>query len=109
MYVIVQHGSKQYRLSEGDAILLDRLDEPLKEPLAIDRVLFYSDGVDYLVGRPTIPGARVVVEPLRAVLGEKIRVTKMKRRKGYRLRKGHRQKYTEVRVREIVIPQLSAN
>ncbi len=107
MYVIVQHGSRQYKVSEGDALLLDRLDERVEQPLEMDRVLFYSDGKDCRVGRPTIPGAKVVVAPTRPVLGRKITVTKMRRRKGYRLKRGHRQKYTEVRVKEIVIPEAS--
>ncbi len=106
MFVIIQHGSKQYKVSEGDALRLDYLGAEVEGPIEIERVLFCSGGDVHLIGRPTISGARVIAEPVKTVLGPKLTVTKFKRRKGSRVRKGHREKYTQVRVREIIVPEL---
>jgi len=102
-YAIVEHGGKQYRVSPGDELLVERTQADLKEgdDLVFDRVMLVSRGEAVSVGQPVVEGASVkslVVAPVR---GDKIIVFKKKRRKGYKKTQGHRQDYYRVRVESI--------
>ncbi len=105
MYAIIEDSGQQFKVSEGDLLRIDlrgRGDVP--ERLQFDRVLLVADGNDVKVGTPLVDRAKVEAEVVRPVApGEKLRVFKYKRRKGYRRSLGHRQKYTEVRVTKIVV------
>jgi len=104
LYAIIEDSGQQFKVSEGDVVRVDlrRLPEDA-QTIEFDRVLLVADGQDVRVGTPLVEGAKVLAEVVRPkVPGPKLRVFKYKRRKGYRRRIGHRQKYTEVRITQIV-------
>jgi large subunit ribosomal protein L21 len=102
MYAVVETGGKQYKVSPGDTIEVDRLPDKPGEPMEFERVLFYSDGGDVRCGTPTLGDVRVIGSVVTHKRGAKIVVQTYKRRKGYRRKKGHRQELTEVRISRIV-------
>jgi len=104
VYAIIEDSGRQLRVSEGDVVDVDLrgLPEGVKE-VAFDRVLLVSDQGNVQVGTPLVAGAKVVAEVVaEQVKGEKLYVYKFRRRKGYRRKVGHRQKYLRVRVTKIV-------
>jgi len=102
-YAIVEHGGKQYRVSAGDELLVERTTAGLEagDELNFERVILLSQGDDLKVGQPAVEGAKVRGTVLRPERGEKVIVFKKKRRKGYRRTSGHRQDYYRVRVETI--------
>lgn len=102
-YAIVEHGGKQYRVSPGDELHVERTTTDLNkgDDLLFDRVILVSRGDDVRIGQPTVDGVVVRSQVLAPVRGDKIRVFKKKRRKGYRKTQGHRQNYYKVRVEAI--------
>jgi large subunit ribosomal protein L21 len=102
-YAIVEHGGKQYRMSPGDELLVERTEPDLKQgdDLLFDRVMLVSQGKDVRIGQPTVDGAVVRSQVVAPVRGDKIIVFKKKRRKGYKKTQGHRQDYYKVRVEAI--------
>ena len=101
MYAIIDEGGKQFKVSTGDTLLIDRKVEEGTTELKLDRVLLVGSGAETKVGTPTVAGATVSVEVLGAKKGPKTISFDYKRRKGYRNTKGHRQQYTEVKVTAI--------
>lgn len=102
MYAIFQAKGKQFRAEPDGTIRMPSIDAEPGDQLTFDEVLLAErDGGEVLVGRPAIDGASVSAEVVRHGKGDKIIVYKMKRRKGYRRKQGHRQKFTEVRIVEI--------
>lgn len=103
MYAIIEDSGRQFKVSEGDVLRVDLREGEEKSAVEFDRVLLVADGGNVRVGTPTVSGAKVVAEVAHALVkGDKLRGFKYKRRKGYRRRFGHRQKYTEVRIIKIV-------
>ena len=102
-YAIVQHGGKQYRVSPGDELNVERTERDLKagDSLTFDHVMLISQGDEVRVGKPVVEGALVKTHVVNALRGEKIIVFKKKRRKGYKKTQGHRQDYYRVRVESI--------
>lgn len=102
-YAIVEHGGKQYRVSPGDELMVERTEPGLDagDQLTFERVMLVSHGESVVVGQPTVEGALVTTQVVRPVRGEKIIVFKKKRRKGYKRTQGHRQGYYRVRVESI--------
>jgi large subunit ribosomal protein L21 len=102
-YAIVEHGGKQYRVSPGDELLVERTQADLKQgdDLVFDRVMLVSRGEAVSVGQPVVEGASVKSRVVAPVRGDKIIVFKKKRRKGYKKTQGHRQDYYRVRVESI--------
>ncbi len=102
-YAIVEHGGKQYRVSPGDELLVERTQPDLKmgDDLVFDRVMLLSKNDTVRVGRPVVEGASVRSRVVAPVRGDKIIVFKKKRRKGYKRKNGHRQDYYRVRVEAI--------
>lgn len=99
MYAIIACDGRQYKVQPGDEIQIDLRDGVSQgDALTFDRVLLVSGENGVKVGRPTVAGATVAAEVLRQELGEKIYVQKMRRRKNYRRKTGHRQMYTRVRI-----------
>ncbi|MFW6113203.1 MAG: 50S ribosomal protein L21 [Thermodesulfobacteriota bacterium] len=103
MFAIVQTGGKQYRVAPGDILRVERLPGDRGDEVQLDQVLLVADGDSIQVGQPLVEGARVVGEILRQGQGKKIIVFKKKRRKKYRRKQGHRQLYTALQVREIIV------
>ena len=102
MYAIVAAGGKQYRVEPGQRLEIDKLDVAPGSTIDLPEVLLIADGESVTVGQPTVPGARVVAEVLREVKGKKIIVFKYKAKVRYRRKTGHRQRYSQVVVRDIV-------
>ncbi|MAF91272.1 MAG: 50S ribosomal protein L21 [Bdellovibrionota bacterium] len=100
MYAIIKTGGKQYRVSEGDKIKVEQLDQEKGASFDISEVLFVG-GDKTQIGKPFVAGATVTVEVARQLRDKKIRVFKKKRRKGYRKAQGHRQNLTELVVKKI--------
>lgn len=101
-YAVVETGGKQYLVKVGDALNVELLEGEAGGTIALTTVLAISDGKTLKVGTPTVAGAKVSVEVVeQKVRGPKVIAFKKKRRKGYRHKVGHRQKYTAVRVASI--------
>lgn len=102
-YAIIEHGGKQYRVSPGDELVVERTQPDLKkgDDLIFDRVMLVSQGEAVRVGQPVVDGASVTSQVVAPVRGDKLIVFKKKRRKGYKKTQGHRQDYYRVRVESI--------
>ena len=102
-YAIVEHGGKQYRLSPGDELLVERTSASLKagDPLLFDRVMLISTADALRIGAPLVEGATVRGQVIAPERGPKVTVFKKKRRKGYKRTQGHRQNYYRIRVEAI--------
>lgn len=97
MYAVIKTGGKQYRVSEGDTLRVEKLDGDVGSELELGEVLMIGgDKLD--VGKPLVQGAKVTAEIVAQDRAKKIIVFKMKRRKNYRKKYGHRQPYTEIRI-----------
>jgi len=101
MYAIIEENGRQYTVRKGDLIQLDLKDATEKESLVFDRVLMLRDDAETRVGTPTLSGAKVTATVIGEVKGDKIVVRKFKRRKKYRRKQGHRQRYTQIRIESI--------
>lgn len=102
MQAIIKTGGKQYKVSPGQIVNVEKLTGNVGDKVEFDKVLFISDeGGKTKVGTPFVKDSRVTGKILGAVKGEKITVFKFRRRKGYRKKTGHRQKYTSVEITEI--------
>ena len=103
MYAVLETGSKQYRVSAGDTVEIERLAIEAGQPVTLDRVLLVSKDGKVSVGSPTVANASVVADVVEHVRGEKKIAFKMKRRKGYHKTIGHRQELTVVKIKEIKV------
>lgn len=101
MYAIILEGGRQYRVAEGQELIVDFREVENGSQLTFDQVLAVSGANGLQVGKPTVAGASVVAEVVKQVRGPKIFVQKFRRRKNYRRRTGHRQSYTQVRISKI--------
>jgi large subunit ribosomal protein L21 len=104
MYAVLETGSKQYRVSAGDTLEVERLDVEAGQPVTFDRVLLVNNDGKVAVGFPTVASASVVADVVEHIRGEKKLAFKLKRRKGYRKAIGHRQELTVVKIKEIKAP-----
>ena len=102
MYAVVESGGRQYKAIQGQAITVDLLPQKAGEQIELERVLLIADGDNVQVGRPVIEGAKVKVTVLKEIKGPKVIIYKQHPRKRYRLRAGHRQRYTQLQIDEIV-------
>lgn len=103
MYAVVQDGSRQYRVSEGDLVRLDFRDVEPGTSVELSRVLLYQAGEATQIGQPLVEGARVLAEVVEHPT-VKNTIQKFRRRKNYRRFRGHTQPYTAIRVRSILLP-----
>ena len=101
MYAVIRTGGKQARVAPGDSIRLEKLAGTVGDPVELAEVLLVGDEGEPRIGTPLVEGAKVIGTITAQGRGPKIIVFKMKRRKGYRRKRGHRQAYTEVRVEKI--------
>lgn len=101
MYAVVRTGGKQYVVSEGDFFKVEKLPGAVGESVVFEDVLFVSDESGIKVGAPTVAGSKVSGTIVEQGRGKRLIVFKMKRRKGFRKKQGHRQYYTGVKVDRI--------
>ena len=101
MYAVIKTGGKQHKVSRGDVISIEKIDGSKGETVVFDEVLMVSSGEDVKVGTPFLKGARVEGEIIDQTKADKINVFKMKRRKGFKKKTGHRQKLTRMKIKEI--------
>ncbi|MBL4617661.1 MAG: 50S ribosomal protein L21 [Robiginitomaculum sp.] len=102
MFAVIKTGGKQYKVAKNDVLILERLDGEEGEIVSFGEVLMMGSDENVTIGEPMIAGAQVTAELLETRKGKKITVFKMKRRKGYRRTKGHRQFETVVRITDIL-------
>ena len=100
MYAIIATGGKQYKVSEGDVIRVEKLGKEADEKVTFDQVLLVSDD-DVKVGNPTVANASVDATVVANGKAKKVIVYKYKRKTGYHKKNGHRQAYTEVKIDKI--------
>lgn len=98
MYAIVRTGGKQYQVEAGDKLKVEKLKGEVGAQVELDDVLLVVDGETVRVGRPVVEGAKVTATILEQGRNKKIIVFKKKRRKGYQVKKGHRQFYTALNI-----------
>lgn len=101
MYAVVETGGKQYKVSEGDILSVERLSASEGDKLVLDKVLLYSDENDTKVGTPYVEGAKVEAEVMENGKGKKVIIFKFKSKKNYRKKQGHRQPYTRLKITSI--------
>ena len=101
MYAVIETGSKQYRVSAGDKVHVERLPIAVGQTVTFDRVLLVNNDGKVTTGTPTVAQAAVVADVVEHIRGEKKVAFKMKRRKGYHKSIGHRQELTVVKIKEI--------
>jgi large subunit ribosomal protein L21 len=101
-YAIVEDGGKQFRAIEGDMIDVDRFPAEVGEEVDLERVLLVADGEEVVIGTPLVTGARVQATVVSHVKGPKVTIFKYKPKERYRVKKGHRQQYTRLRIDSIV-------
>ena len=104
MYAVIETGGKQYRVSEGDIVRVEKLDDEVGSKVSMDAAMVATDDAVH-VGTPTVEGAKVNATVVDTDRGAKVIAFKKKRRKGYRRRVGHRQTFTALQIDEIVAPK----
>ena len=102
MYAVIKTGGKQYRVSPGDSVEVEKLPHEVGEQVELDQVLLVASGSDTKIGQPLVEGAKVKATVTRQAKGRKVIVFKFRPSKRYRRKKGHRQHYTRLRIDEIV-------
>lgn len=101
MYAVLETGGKQYRVAAGDTLQIELLEAEPGSLFTFDRVLLINNEGKISVGAPTVASARVVADVVGHIRGEKKTIWKMRRRKGYHKKQGHRQELTVVKIKEI--------
>ena len=100
-HAVIETGGKQYRVAEGDVIYVEKLDAEAGATVKFDRVLAVIDEDNAVFGTPVVEGATVTANVVKNGRGKKVRVYKMKPKKGYQRTQGHRQPYTKVQIETI--------
>ncbi|NHA14927.1 50S ribosomal protein L21 [Thioalkalivibrio sp. XN279] len=102
MYAVIATGGKQYRVSEGAVLRVEKLDAEEGAKVEFDQVLLVGDGDKVSVGKPYIEGGKVQATVMAQGKARKVEIVKFRRRKNYRRTKGHRQQFTQVKITGIV-------
>ena len=98
MYAVIKTGGKQYKVAAGEKIKIEQIVADVGQEITIDQVLAIGAGAELQVGTPLVTGASVVVTVLAHGRHDKVRIFKMRRRKHYQKRQGHRQNFTEIQI-----------
>ncbi|GAB1397788.1 MAG TPA: 50S ribosomal protein L21 [Saprospiraceae bacterium] len=101
MFVVVSIAGQQFKVSEGNTVFVHQLDAKEGDKVSFDQVLLVSSGSDVTLGKPSVAGAKVNATVLKHAKGDKVIVFKKKRRKGYRVKNGHRQCFTQIKIDSI--------
>ncbi len=102
MYAVVKTGGKQYKVAIGEKLKVEQITADIDSQIVLNEVLMVADGESVTIGAPLVAGAVIKATVVSHGRGEKVRIFKMRRRKHYQKRQGHRQNYTEIRIDEIV-------
>jgi large subunit ribosomal protein L21 len=98
MYAVIMTGGKQYRVSQGDKLRVEKLDVAEGDAVELDKVLMIVDGDDIKIGAPVLEGGKVTAQVKAHGRGAKVEIIKFQRRKHHMKRQGHRQAYTELEI-----------
>ena len=101
MYAIIRTGGKQYQVAAGDKLRVEKLQGDVGDTIELSDILMVVDGEDVKVGQPVVDGAKVVAKITEQGKADKVIVFKKKRRKGYKVKRGHRQPFTALSIEEI--------
>jgi len=101
MYAVIESGGKQHRVEPGEVLRLEKLEAAEGETVNFDKVMMIGEGGNIQIGTPFVDGGAVTAEVVSHGRGDKITIIKMRRRKHYRRQAGHRQYFTEVKIKEI--------
>ena len=101
MYAVIEAGGKQHKVELGQVLEVDLMQEESGTDYAFDQVMLYVDGDDVQIGQPYLKNVRVVAEVVEEVKGEKVSILRFRRRKHSMRKIGHRQRYTQIKVKEI--------
>ena len=101
MYAVIKTGGKQYRVTAGDKLKVEKLLGDVGSDITIDQVLMVADGDNVTIGSPVIKGASVQAKVVAHGRGDKVMIFKFRRRKHYRKTQGHRQDFTEIQIEKI--------
>lgn len=103
MFAVIETGGKQYRVAPGDLLRVEKLEDREGDLIEVQKVLAIGEGENINVEKPALEKARVMAEVISHGKSDKVLVFKMKRRKNYRRKRGHRQPYTQLKIKEIKI------
>ena len=103
MYAIIKTGAKQHKVSEGDVVLVEKLAGDKGAEVVFNEVLMVADDNTVTIGKPFVEGATVTGEVVAQTKGPKLLIGKMKRRKGFRKKTGHRQELTSMKIKKITV------
>ena len=103
MYAVIKTGGKQFKVTEGDTLKVEKLSTEIGKVFNINSVLTLVDGDKVTIGTPIIKGASVDATIISHGKGNKVKIFKMNRRKGYRKSQGHRQTFTEIKIDKIAV------
>jgi large subunit ribosomal protein L21 len=101
MYAVIEAGGKQHRVTEGEILSIEKIEVPTGQTVDFDKVLMVVDGDKVSIGAPYVSQSKVVAEVVAHGRGDKITIIKFRRRKHYRRQAGHRQWFTEVKIKSI--------
>jgi large subunit ribosomal protein L21 len=103
MYAVIKTGGKQHRVTEGDVIAIEKINGDKGDAIVFEQVLMVEKEGDIRIGTPLVDGAKVTGEIVAQTKGDKLVVFKMKKRKGFSKKNGHRQLLTRMKIKEIFI------
>jgi large subunit ribosomal protein L21 len=101
MYAVIRTGGKQYKVAAGEKIKVEQIAADVGQEITIEQVLAVGDGSALRVGTPLVAGASVLATVVAQGRHDKVRIFKMRRRKHYQKRQGHRQGYTELQINTV--------
>jgi large subunit ribosomal protein L21 len=101
MYAVIESGGKQHRVEQGEVLKLEKLEGAEGDVIDFEKVMMIGEGADVKIGAPYVEGGKVTAEVVSHGRGKKVTIIKMRRRKHYRRQAGHRQSFTEVKIKEI--------
>ena len=98
MYAVIKTGGKQYKVAPGEKLKIEQIPADVGAKVVLDQVLLVANGDAVTVGKPLVSGAKVAATVVSQGRHDKVRIFKMRRRKHYQKRQGHRQNYTEIQI-----------
>jgi large subunit ribosomal protein L21 len=101
MYAVIKTGGKQYKVAAGEKIKVEQIAAEVGQEITIDQVLAVGNGAELKVGTPLVDGAKVLATVVAQGKHDKVRIFKMRRRKHYQKRQGHRQTFTELEIKAV--------